>query len=89
MCSWTKRGGNKAWIGATDTKNDTLKWDSAAFAPAPPSLVSCYAGNAGKRTGVKIEKTTPQHISDIPSKAGASGALPRSIPIVMPGENAA
>ena len=77
------------WIGASDTENATLQWDYATIAPAPPSPVNCYAGNAGKRIGVKTEKTTPRHISDTLSKAGASGALPRSIPIVMPGENAA
>jgi len=44
--------------------------------------------NAGKNIGVKIKQTTPQHISDMLSKAGASGVLPLSIPIVMPDENA-
>ena len=76
------------WIGASDTENATSQWGYAIIAPAPPLLANCYAGNAGKRIGVKTEKTTPRHISDTLSKAGASGALPRSIPIVMPGENA-
>jgi len=77
------------WIGASDTENATSQWGYAIVAPAPPLLANCYAGNAGKRIGAKIKQTTPRHISDIPSKVGASGALPRSIPIVMPGENAA